>query len=1513
MKANHLFFVILQRFNSRARIKKIKTIVVWLLGIIIGLHLAIIIALNIPFVQRWVGTLVSDALSEKLNTKVTVGQVDMGLINQIVISDVIIEDQQKKELLKVDKIAAKIKLLSLFDDQIYVHAAQLFDFDAHISKASPDKPFNFQFIVDAFTSKEKKPSKLNLRINSLIMRDGNISYDINYKERKDGFDSNHLQVKDFNAHLSLKSITPDSIMAQVRSLSFTESKGLRIQDLSLKFEGNKKQCYLTDFNVRMPHSILHSDTIKASYDLNKKPLIDFLNTEGTFHHSYVMPSDFKSFNNQLSEFDERFDVDIHFIQKGKLLAINQLDISSQNKNINISSNAYVTLAEDKDNFPTAHLEVDELKIQPAAIPMLFNNLQLGEVPPMLHRLGNISYDGSLDYINQTISIDGNLTTALGKLTANLQYLPDHTINGHLISPELNIGTFTGNPKLDKLAMDIDINGVLQNNKPIGKVNGDLAYLDYNGYRFQNIQLDADYTGAGFDGIINIDDAQCQVEVDGKALLDLDTPEFNLTADVSHLNPHAFGMLLNEEKTYSGRLTAQCTGNSLNNLLGSILVEEFVMHTPQSDYRINDISFDATQENNKRLVSLYSDFMQLELEGNYLYTTIPHSVVRVLERYMPSLVALHDHNIAATNQFYIKGRLTDATPLQQLFGINLKLDEPIEIDGNIDDIKEELQLNVTANMFNYNNAHYELGKINCNTVSDAFLTNVVLNKFNRKSIITLGIDATAKNDQLLTNISWNNNHPSTNFSGKIVTTTEFQKQFDAPMLIQTRIHPSEAIINDTVWNIRPATIDAQGKHIAVNRFTVENGARHLIVDGVVSTNPSDSLIVDLNDINVGYVCDAINWHVLEFKGDASGKVYASNIFNDPQANAKIQMPSLHFQGGYMGRLNAEAFWDKTNGININGIITEFLSTPQGNNLVPDEVPDASALTTVKGYINPIKNTINLDIQANNTNIKFLEGFLKNVFKNVDGRVNGWVNIGNNLIDVDVTGGLTAEFDATVTGLNTRYHIKTDSINLYTNHMKFDDIHITDRDNHTARGKGNVYHNYTRKIKYDFDIDTDYLLCYDTHNFDLMPFYATAYASAQAGIRGDFDNLSVSVVGETKPGTIFVYDASAPDEVHNTQFITFVDKAKKNAEKKDTVQQRYLIMPGMQVKQSETMNMYLDFQVAVQPDATIRVVMDKLSGDNISCNGLGNLQANYYNKGAFNMFGVYNITKGVYKMSMQEVIRKDFILQNGGAVNFNGDPYSAQLDMKAVYVVNSASLRDLSPTATFSQNSTTRVNCIMNMAGTLLKPQITFGLELPNVSEEDKDMVKSLVSTEEQMNMQIIYLLGVGRFYGGEYAQDSGNQTNQAMNSILTSTLSGQFNQMLSQVINSSNWNIGTNVNPGREGLNDMEFQTMLSGSLFNNRLLINGNFGYRENALANSNFVGDFDLQWLLNKSGTISLKAYNETNDRYFVRNTLTTQGIGILVKRDFNKWSDLFRSNKPKKDTINVEVEKVDTMLIFK
>ena len=193
--------------------------------------------------------------------------------------------------------------------------------------------------------------------------------------------------------------------------------------------------------------------------------------------------------------------------------------------------------------------------------------------------------------------------------------------------------------------------------------------------------------------------------------------------------------------------------------------------------------------------------------------------------------------------------------------------------------------------------------------------------------------------------------------------------------------------------------------------------------------------------------------------------------------------------------------------------------------------------------------------------------------------------------------------------------------------------------------------------------------------------------------------------------------------------------------------------------------------------------------------------------------------------------------------------------------------------------------------LVRPTIKLGIDLPNERDEVQTLVRNYISTEEQMNMQILYLLGIGKFYT-EDARNN-NQNSNVMSSVLSSTLSGQLNNALSQVFETNNWNIGTNLSTGDKGWTDMEVEGILSGQLLNNRLLINGNFGYRDNPMANTNFVGDFEAEWLINRSGDIRLKAYNETNDRYYTKTNLTTQGVGIMYKKDFNKWSDLFFWNK--------------------
>ena len=80
------------------------------------------------------------------------------------------------------------------------------------------------------------------------------------------------------------------------------------------------------------------------------------------------------------------------------------------------------------------------------------------------------------------------------------------------------------------------------------------------------------------------------------------------------------------------------------------------------------------------------------------------------------------------------------------------------------------------------------------------------------------------------------------------------------------------------------------------------------------------------------------------------------------------------------------------------------------------------------------------------------------------------------------------------------------------------------------------------------------------------------------------------------------------------------------------------------------------------------------------------------------------------------------------------------------------------------------------------------------------------------------------------------------------------------------------------------------------MLFNGQFGYRDNPNATQSFIGDFDLRYLIFPSGNLAIRMYNQTNDRYFTRNSLNTQGLGLIMKKDFNGLRDFFGIKKKKK-----------------
>jgi hypothetical protein len=207
-------------------------------------------------------------------------------------------------------------------------------------------------------------------------------------------------------------------------------------------------------------------------------------------------------------------------------------------------------------------------------------------------------------------------------------------------------------------------------------------------------------------------------------------------------------------------------------------------------------------------------------------------------------------------------------------------------------------------------------------------------------------------------------------------------------------------------------------------------------------------------------------------------------------------------------------------------------------------------------------------------------------------------------------------------------------------------------------------------------------------------------------------------------------------------------------------------------------------------------------------------------------------------------------------------------------------------------------------------VGFNIYLPTADEETRTYLRNAISTEEELSRQFLYLLVMNSFYAdpsfGSTVSTANPNGTSAMAVTTTEMLSNQLSNWLSQI--SKDFDIGFVYRPGYNAVNPQEVQVALSTQLLNDKVVINGNFDVRGtgSAVNNTNQItGDFDAELKLTEK--LRLKVFNRYNNPYTGKLEPYTQGIGILFKQDFNKFSDLFRKK------VKTDMKKEDETTIKK
>ena len=1441
---------------------------------------------------------VAEELSDLLNTRVTIGRINIGLLNRIIIDDVLLDDQDEQEMLKVTRLSAKFDIMPFFKGKISISSVQLFGFNINLQKKTPDSPPNFKFVLDAFASNDtvKKDNSLDLRINSILIRRGRMAYHVLSEEETPGkFNAKHIHLQNIIANISLKALSKDSINLGIKRLSLDEKvSGFSLKKMSLKLVANSRQTSIDNFAIELPETSLKLDTIHLIYDSLKA--FDRFTEQVRFSFrtlpSQITLKDISPFLPALSHFKEPISLDMEVKGTVNQLTCSHLEITADNRQFRLKGDvALQDLSHPQDAYVFGTLS--ELTATTRGVGFLVRNLShdYNGVPPVLERLGNVSFRGEVSGYFTDIVTYGQLHTDLGGVNMDLKLSSDKSkglfaYSGAVKTTDYKLGKLLANEQLGEITFNLDVHGRhVTDRLPVVELKGLIASVDYSRYRYENITLDGEYKQGGFNGKVALDDPNGSIYLNGDVNVSSRIPTFNFQAIINKLRPHDLNLTSKYPDTeFSLKLRANFTGGSVDEMIGEINVDSLEFMSPEKQYFMNNMNIRASKQNNENQLRLTSEFLTASVEGKFQYHTLPASILNIMRKYVPSLILPPKKPIETHNNFQFDIHIYNTDILSTIFDIPLTVYTHSTLKGYFNDPLQRLRVEGYFPRLQYKNNFIESGMILCENPSNHIRARVRLTNLKKKGAVNLSLDAQAKDDNISTTLNWGNSAAVT-YSGQLAAVAKFLRtEGEKPLLkAMVEVKPTDIILNDTLWQIHPSQVVVDSGKVDVNNFYFSHQDRYVRINGRLSDNPQDSVKVDLKDINMGYVFDIASISDdVNFEGDATGTAYASGVFKKPVMNTRLFIKNFSLNQGRLGDLNIYGEWDNENrGIRLDASIKDISTTP----------------SRVTGIIHPLKpeSGLDLNIEANELNLKFLEHYMKSIANDIKGRATGKVHFYGKFKGLNLDGAVMTDASMNFDILNTHFAIK-DTILLAPTGLTFNNIHISDMEGHSGRMNGYLHFQHFKNLNYRFEIQANNMLVMNTKESTDMPFYGTVYGTGNALLTGNaIQGLDVNVAMTTNRNSIFTYINGSVASATSNQFIKFGDKTPRRTIQ-DSIQiisyYEQLQQKRQEAEEEQKTDIRLNILVDATPDATMKIIMDPVAGDYISGKGTGNIRTEFYNKGDVKMFGSYQINQGVYKFSLQEVIRKDFVIKNGSTITFNGAPLDANLDIQASYTVNSASLNDLIPEESSSiiQQPNVKVNCIMNLSGILVRPTIKLGIELPNERDEVQTLVRNYISTEEQMNMQILYLLGIGKFYT-EDARN--NQNSNVMSSVLSSTLSGQLNNALSQVFETNNWNIGTNLSTGDKGWTDMEVEGILSGQLLNNRLLINGNFGYRDNPMANTNFVGDFEAEWLINRSGDIRLKAYNETNDRYYTKTNLTTQGVGIMYKKDFNKWSDLFFWNK--------------------
>lgn len=1489
-------------------IRTLQKILLWIILILIAIQVTGYIALQFPATQTFLIKKIVDSASKQINGKIDIKKVYFIFFNKIILQDISIVStdrtplldslkahfNQSDTLVSCEKLSVSIYPSDLLRFKIRLKAVNLedgvFNLQNEGGRGNTNLSRIFKIDKDRQIDTTKKRGSIHLLANSLNIKNFRftLSNPDKYTNKGDSIiNFANLAVSDINVNINNINIERDTLFGTIRNISGLDKSGFRLAELSGLIEVSSTETRIKNLQLADSYSKINARYFYMQYD-TPKDLVEFTD-------SVKLGADFNetffSFKTIGRITPSMRNSTLALFLSGEVsgpianLRSKSLQFTSE------SGQTYVDLAVKMNGLPDIRETMSIVKINNcyttsndiSQIIASINGTSKSSFFDNMAPFIRYDFKGGVTGLPDDIVVHGVLSSSIGKvmldvLLKNEKEKNGFLIDGHIRTDRFNVGKLLSNKLLGELTMETSIYALLRKGGGVDLSIDSIRInkLGLNGYDYSNIYARGEYRNKDFDGRIICHDPNLDFIFQGLVSLNKrKTSKYNFYADIPYANLAALNFDKRDSiSTVKIRTVADFTKTEKGDIIGNINVMNASYANSKGDFNIGAIKFTSHQADSSYSGTLTAPFINATYDATAPFTSFIKKMIglTLYEHAGNYLSGKQDkelfnkknlkEELKKRDEYHFSVTTFNTNSMSELIFPGSYIQDSTHIEADITK-DNQMKLNLYS------------GRL---AMRQNYLKGVNLEINNRDSLLDIRLlsdnirMARIKLDSALFNIKGGNNLLKAVFGFKNDSTEsnyarlETDIRFSKDSISMHFDKASFISLEGAKWHFQPSTLMLSNSTLWVNRFALINNNQYFTANGHLSKQNNSSLSLGLNNFDIRIFNLFLN-RPFNVEGYFSGKANLSSTTDNPNMLLDITGDSVYIYNNQVGTMKIMSKW--------------YQPDKRFNLLISTKRKGKSNLM-ITGYYKPDNNYLELGASLDNLSLAYFEPFLSSVISKTNGTFSGNLKLRGPVDQLKLEGDNCRfdDFKFTVNYTQVPYTLNG-PVTLNENGIFAEKLNITDQFGGKGQVTGGLHYRYFKDLKLDTRISFKNFQCLNTQESNNETFYGNAFASGFINISGPFSNLllDINIIPDRK--TALHIPLSATAIANQTNLLTFT------APKSSAWIDPYDTLMINKKKQKVASQLQVQLRANMNPDAEMFIEINKSLGDVIKANGDGVINMNINpSKEVFDIFGDYNINQGDYRFVLAGfgLAAKDFIIQPGGTISFNGNIENTMVNLTAIYKTKAAINTLIADTSSISTRRT--VDCKIGMSGNLMNPQLTFNIDIPDLDPTTKVRVESALNTEGKIQKQFAALLISGGFLPDEQSGITNNST--ILYSNVSEILSNQINNIFHQL--GIPLDLGFNYQPGEKGTNI--FDVAISTQLFNNRLIINGNIGNDPYANTNNNSViGNVNVELKLDKSGKLRLTLFSHAADQY--SNYLDDRqrsGIGVSYQQEFNSVRDIFR-----------------------